>query len=660
MSGIAGVISQKVLDHRTRFHLIDRWHTLLHHRGPDDWGWHYIAGSVLLFHCRLTAAGVEKGIQPLPDEQKTIWLLFNGALCGHKELRKDMEAAGHRFRTDLDAEIVIHLYEEYGMDAVNHLRGEFAFALYDTRIQKIFLVRDRFGVKPLYYAHTKGRQFYFASEAKAIFADELFPRHFDMNVIRNYTNTFYFGTETPFEGIKQVAPGNYLCYDLTSDVLNQNCYWRLPLGSAPASGTDADLTAEFLHMLREAVKIRIPAERSFGAFLSGGLDSSAITSLLCLEKENSFPVFTLGFNKAHYDESSFAQQLATKFNLPHHNVKVGQGTLKEMFIRSVWHSEIPVLNTHGAAKMLLSKRAGQHCKVLFTGEGADELLWGYGLFRHLKAAEGSVTKNGGGRILLMQGSMAGRLKHYQEVSNTFGAYPYSMLRHFYIKRISSWLQNSAHRHSSGDLWDWKKEIYKHIPPDLMKGLNSVELTQLFLLSADFPAYILNYLGDRQEMSMGVEGRPPFLDHKLAEFTCRLPDHLKLRNGVGKYILREAMKGYLPDDVRFRSKQVFYAPAFESIDLFIDADYFKQYTAKAAFDDTGIFSPAAFKTMVLFSQLLPAGNRLLPVIESVVIFMLSLHILHDLYIRRFDYWCTQFAPPSCIEDFEFHNTGVKYA
>jgi asparagine synthase (glutamine-hydrolysing) len=456
-----------------------------------------------------------------------------------------------------------------------------------------------------------------------------------------------------------VTPGSYLSYNLTSDVLSQNSYWRLPLGSAPAAGTDADLTAEFLHMLREAVKIRIPAEKSYGAFLSGGLDSSAITSLLRLEKGNAFPVFTLGFKKSHYDESSFAQQLAAGFDLPHHIVPVVQGTLKEMFIRSVWHSEIPVVNTHGAAKMLLSKKAGQHCKVLFSGEGADELLWGYGLFRHLKDAEGSVTKNGGGRISLLHGSMAGKLQHYHEVLNTFGAYPYPMMRHFYIKKISTWLQNSNYGHLSGDLWDWKKEIYKHIPSDLMKGLDSPELTQLFMLSADFPAYILNYLGDRQEMSMGIESCPPFLDHKLAEFTCRLPDRMKLRNGIGKFILREAMKDYLPDEVRYRPKQVFYAPALESIDFFRDADYFKQYTDKAAFDDAGIFSHSAFKTLILFSRLLPAGNRLLPVIESVVIFMLSLNILHDLYIRRFNYWCTRFAAPPCIEDFEFHNAGAKY-
>jgi asparagine synthase (glutamine-hydrolysing) len=657
MCGIAGLISENVWDHDFRHHLINRWRALLNHRGPDGYGWYGCNKlPMLLYHSRLKVTGVNNGFQPVPNELNTIWLVFNGELYGHKKLRKELESTGHSFRSDSDAEVLIHLYEQSGISAIIKLRGEFSFALYDSNIRKLFLVRDRFGIKPLYYAHLPGGKFYFASEIKAIFGDNDFSRKFNQNTLRNYTNTFFFESETPFEKVMQVPPAHYICYDLEKDLLQKCCYWQLPLGISQKGRTDNDYEEEFHYLLQESVQIRIPEEVKYGAYLSGGLDSSAITSMLHVSDQVTFPVFSIGFKDSHYDESLLASQLAKKLELPHHILMLGKGSLKEAFIESIWNSEIPVLNTHGAAKSLLAKEAKQHCKVVLTGEGADELLLGYDLFRHLDTVKKNGINNNFKKISVSGAALSGKLKHQREVINTFGAYPYTMHRFFYLKKIVWWLLSSSMKK---DQWDWKIEIPKHISLNLMKGLNSIELTQQFLLHTDFPSYILNYLGDRQEMAAGLEGRLPFLDHIFAEFICALPEHLKLQKGTGKYILRKTMKGSLPEDIINRSKNVFYAPAFESIGLFTDADYFRAFTNKATFAEVGIFNPVIFKTLIRLSSLIPARHPLLPVVETVVIYVLSLHILYDLYIRNFDEWSHQFAPSMSHEPQELHDANKIY-
>lgn len=657
MCGIAGLISEKVLDQAFRYHLIYRWRTLLNHRGPDNFGWCYCPDSpVLLFNSRLAITGVNNGFQPLPNAQKTIWLVFNGELYGYQQLRHALESEGQLFRTESDTEVVIHLYEKYGMAALQQLRGEFSFALYDSNIQKLFLVRDRFGIKPLYYAQLSGKQFYFASEIKGIFADDQFPRQFAYHSLRNYANTFFFETETPFEKVKQVAPGHYFCYDLESGMLQQHCYWRLPLGAPKSSRKERDLIEEFRYLLEDAIKVRIPAEVKYGAYLSGGLDSSAIASLMQLYSQRPFPVFSIGFKQKLYDESFLAKQLAKKLRLSHHTLIFGKGSLKEAFIQSIWHSEIPVSNTHGAAKLLLAKEAKKHCKVILTGEGADELLLGYDLFSHLKSVENKTTSKGFKKVSVLGGALAGKLKNHQEVIHAFGAYPYTMQRYFYLKKIARWLQSADIKSSP---WDWETEIPRHIPLHTMKGLNSTELSQHFLLHSDFPSYILNYLGDRQEMSAGLEGRLPFLDHHLAEFLCTVPERLKLHNGQGKYILREAIKDRLPIAVVHRPKKVFYAPAFDSIKFNNDSEFFQPFTNKSTFAEVSVYNPWFFKALIRLTAHLPKTHPLLPVAETIAINILSLHILYDLYIRNFPKWRDRFGSQIDHSDLTLNDANHWY-
>ena len=657
MCGIAGMVSDRIQEKSFLEHMLQKWEALLRHRGPDGWGWFRCTQwPVLLFHRRLAITGVQNGMQPLPNERSTVWLSFNGEIYNHASIRKELEAKGHHFSTESDGEVIVHLYEDMGMQALEQLNGDFAFALYDAQKGKLFLVRDRFGIKPLYYAASKGA-FYFASEIKAIFADSAFPRVLNDNTLPNYLQTFYFANETIFQDVKQLSPGHYLSYDLHSGGIELVSYWKPPFGKAFRRDSESALVDEFRQRFETAVQLRIPKEVKFGAYLSGGLDSSAIVQTIASKQTEAFPVFSIGFTNPHYNELHHTTRLVQTLKTPQHVTWLGKGDLKEAFLKSIWHSEIPVLNTHGAAKQILAGLARQHCRVVLTGEGADELLMGYGLFSHLQQAEQSGGSNK--KIAVLGGQLAGKLKHYEAVVGFFGAYPYAMQRHFYLQSIVHWLLSSQYQRLAKN-WDWRQAMRQQFDLNQFKGLNSFEATQLFFLNADFPAYLLNYLGDRQEMSAGLEGRVPFLDHTLAEFICSLPLEMKVRGDTGKFILREAMRGSLEDPLRNRPKQVFYAPALESLAYFDDPDFFKAFTSRSKFKAVGIFSPLFYHTLIQAIRVLPAGNRLLPVLESIAVFVLSFHIAHDLFIQEFDAWQKHFAPLDDNLEIYEHNAAHWYA
>lgn len=642
MCGIAGMFSRLLSLENATESLLRNWHALLKHRGPDDWGWYRNhAASVLFFHSRLSVTGVQNGRQPLSDESGRIWLTFNGEIYNYRELRVELEAAGHVFASDSDGEVIVHLYEMHGIASAGRLRGEFAFAIFDERLGEIHLVRDRFGIKPLYYAATPDG-LRFGSEIKAIFADRTFTRRLDRKMLQNHLQTFYFADETLFENVRQVPPAHSVTYDLQSGNLTSRRYWQLPLGQPADKRNEQDFIAEFRQAFKEAVRIRLPEEVPYGAFLSGGLDSSAIVRTISGLNPGPFPVFSIGFDNLQYDELSYSNRLAGQLELPQFAVRIGEEDLMEVFLKSVWHSEIPVLNPHGAAKQLLAAEAKKHCKVVLTGEGADELLYGYGLFDHIRQFEHPDERKSGTGGRFSTGSLAGRLEAYRKVYSVFGAYPYPLKRYFYMRRISRFLLVGQAR-SDSSKWLWEKELPGHFGGDAFEGLNSLQATQRFLLESDFPSYLLNYLGDRQELAAGLEGRVPFLDHELAEFTCTLPDSMKLRGGTGKYILREMLRGQMDARLVDRSKRAFFAPALESIGFFTEPDFFNRFTGKAIMDSAGVFNPSFFRILTRAARLLPAQSKWKPILESVIIFVLSFQMVHDFFIRDFDAWQRHFAP-----------------
>lgn len=658
MCGIAGLVCTRTRSQEFLSKLLERWNQQLYHRGPDSWGW-YLSKRypLLLFHRRLAITGLGNGLQPICDEEKTLWMTFNGEIYNHKQLRKDLELRGHKFRSDTDCEVILHLYQEKGIAMLDQLNGDFAFSLFDSKKGLLHLVRDRFGVKPLYYSK-RDDVFCFASEIKGILCIPEFRREFDRESLQNYLQTFYFQDETVFKDIKQLSPGHYLSYNIENKQLSTSKYYEVPLGQNTRSDKRDDLVKEFRFRFDEAVKIRIPEEVQVGAYLSGGLDSSVICTSMNKQVAEKFASYSIGFENEKYNELPYSKELSKQLSVRQHIVNIGKGDLKEAFLKSIWHSEIPVLNTHGAAKAELARTAKSHCKVVLTGEGADEMLMGYGFFKHLDQLERG-TKKQGEKASIAKGQLSGPLKRYKEVVSKLGVYPYSMQRHFYLQGINRFMLKGLFKEDSKN-WRWHSRITDHLGLDAFKGLDSMQASQLLLLKSDFPSYLLNYLGDRQEMSAGLEGRVPFLDHTLVDFMCSLPTDSKYSEENGKVILRKAFIGELKEETLNRQKQVFYAPAFESIAYFEDRSHFASFDSHEKFKEVGIFNFAFYNFLKLLIKVLPRKHHLLPIVESVAIFILSMHILHDFFIKNYLKWSKQYSRDFKTIDFDFHNADVHYS
>ncbi len=415
---------------------------VLVHRGPDGWGF-YVAPHrrAILVHLRLAIVDIPKGHQPLPNEDQTIWVSCNGEIYGFSDLKRELTSRGHVFRTNSDSEVLIHLYEEYGERFVEKLRGEYSFALYDERKSTLLLVRDRFGIKPLYYVNT-GTSLFFASEIKALVAGLSHQLKLDTANLYRSLCSVLLPSETIFAGVKQVEPSTYL--KVTTTATTEICYWEFPLCCTPTEKTSGRLREshieEFGHRFSEAVSLRCHGDVPVGVYLSGGVDSNAVTTILSRLRPIKFPSFTIGFEEEQYDESGQARAIAQREQLDHHELYIGSGDLRDHFLKSLWHSETPVINTHGTAKHLLSALASSHVKVVLTGEGADELLAGYRLFTHLSLLEQNhqspnsrSTQSHLRHFLREETNVAGltkidHLPEHKHVTDLFGCYPYSALR----------------------------------------------------------------------------------------------------------------------------------------------------------------------------------------------------------------------------------------
>src|SRR5438552_3050120 len=358
----------------------------IRHRGPDEWGYYIgCGGSALLINTRLSIVDVSNGRQPLPNEDGSIWVVLNGEIYGFSALAAELAQRGHRFRTRSDTEVIVHLYEEYGEDFVSHLRGEFAIAVLDQRQSLLFLVRDRFGIKPLYYSELPD-SLVFASEIKAIFQHpKARPRLDHVNIFHSL-HTLLLPGATTFEGVKMVEPGHLL--RVSASGVSHRRYWDLPIDTERSGRIEeGEAVEEFRRLFNESVRLRLQGDVEVGAYVSGGLDSMAVASAAAQSYTRQLKVFTVSFEDPRLDEGPAAQEFCKRNGFDHHIVRIGAGDLEPYFERCLWHSEIPVANSHGAAKMVLSELARRHVKVVLTGEGSDEALAGYNVFRHIALLE---------------------------------------------------------------------------------------------------------------------------------------------------------------------------------------------------------------------------------------------------------------------------------
>jgi asparagine synthase (glutamine-hydrolysing) len=544
----------------------------LYHRGPDGQR-HWMAPDerVALGHARLSIIDLRTGDQPIANEDERLHIVVNGEFYGYESIQQELEKSGHWLRTHSDSEIALHLYEELGAQCLHRLRGEFAFVLWDQRNRTMFAARDRFGIKPLFYAF-HNETLYLASEVKALFAAGV-PARWDAESVSQSVECGGYQTRTLFDGILQVPPGHYLI--ATSKHIQLIQYWDFNYPEArhgTVSGSDADFAAEFRQALEEAVRLRLRADVPVGCYLSGGLDSCAVLGLAAKHRRDPIRAFTLTFDRADYDEEREAREMAAHANADFFPIPIRQDDLADHFGEAILQSETFCFNAHGVAKFLLSRAvrdAGY--KVVLTGEGSDEILGGYAHFRR-----DMLLYNRDGQDEATVAALLRELNDLNPVSRGLllphgEAKPLENVRRL-LGFVPSWIETfSARSRKMQELLakDFierfgARDDYHALFSDLdvrrrLAGRDPVHQSLYLWSKTLLPNYILVMLGDRMEMAHSVEGRVPFLDHHVVEVICRQPVTQKIRGMTEKYVLREAARDVLTDTVYRRQKHPFLSP-----------------------------------------------------------------------------------------------------
>jgi asparagine synthase (glutamine-hydrolysing) len=568
MCGIAGIVSTECLDQDAPARAI-RMRDVMAHRGPDEAGLHCETYAALA-HRRLSIVDLNAGHQPLSNEDGSVWVIFNGEIYNHATVRAELESRGHAYKTRSDTETIVHAYEQWGDECVDRFRGMFAFAIWDAPRRRLLLVRDRLGIKPLYWTFRNGTVC-FGSEIKAIFASGLVEPEANEGVLPEVLSTRYVaGGATMFRGIHKLLPGHLLVFE--DGALATRQYWDVPVRDAQGSAsspqaTTADVVGTFRSILEESVRLRLMADVPLGMFLSGGIDSSAIAALMTKMVDRPIQTFSVAFKERAFNESEYARTVARAIGAVSHEVVIDDRDFFEALPRLIWHEDEPIAHPSSVPLYYVSALARQHVTVVLTGEGSDELLAGYG--KYPRAAwnwrAGTVYERmlpGALRDSIARGLLPllpNTLARYARRS--FLAMDRTPEAMFFNNFASIRL---ADQHALlAPAWRDQATAAAAYGPS-MSHFNRLEETSTLLdrlLYTDMKTYLVELLMKQDQMSMAasIESRVPFLDHKLVEYAARLPDEWKLNGWTTKRVLRESMKGLLPDSILNRPKMGFPVP-----------------------------------------------------------------------------------------------------
>jgi asparagine synthase (glutamine-hydrolysing) len=578
------------------------------HRGPDEEGL-FIDRNVGLGHRRLSIVDVASGHQPMTNaEDGSLHITYNGEIYNHADYRESLEANGHVYATHCDTETILHLYEEHSSACVDYLRGMFAFAIWDQRKQELFIARDRLGIKPLYYVHTDDGSLYFGSEIKTLLEAGAVTPELNYAVLSDYlANHATSGEETLFRGVKRLLPGHVMTW--RDGELTIRRYWDVDFSKDDAAPRDdKTYVKQWSDLFRESVRLRLMADVPLGMFLSGGIDSSAIAAVMSGMVSEPIKTFSVAFAEREANELEYARLVAETYKTNHHEIVVSPEQFFDALPRLVWHEDEPLAHPSSVALYFVSHLAAQHVKVVLTGEGSDEMLAGYGRYRRTMwnlalgqqynkftpaVARDTIRKQiermmPGGRMRqkLMRTFLVLSPELESIYFDNFAVFPAPMQQHMFTRETSERIGRIDPYVELRRLLEKTKDL------SLLDGL----------LYADIKTYLHELLMKQDQMSMAtsVESRVPFLDHKLVEFTARMPDSMKLRGGTTKYVLRESMKGVLPERILSRRKMGFPVPIgswfrgpFKSI---VD-----EYVVSERALSRGIFAPEFVRELVALHQ-----------------------------------------------------------
>lgn len=639
MCGIAGVLDWRSPPQASALRAMIQ---ALQHRGPDGHGVH-VVGPVGLAHSRLSIIDLAGGHQPMANEDDSVWVSFNGEIFNHLELRAELERAGHRFKTHSDTEVLVHLYEEHGDAFVEHLNGQFAMALWDQRRERLLLARDRLGIRPLVYTEVNGR-WCWASEAKALFALPDVPRGFHLPTLNEvFTYWSPLGANHVFDGLKHLEPGHILVIDRQGARLQR--YWDWHFDRADAHREDLgleDAIDQLRALMRDAVRLQLRSDVPVGAYLSGGLDSSIIASLVKEMAPNQLRTFSLTFDDPEFDESAYQAEMARHLGTSHSSVRCTRDDIATLFPQAVQLAESPVLRTAPAPMLKLAQHVRESgYKVVLTGEGADEGFCGYDIYREARIRRFMARQpQSKARPLLLD-----RLYPYMRHSPAAAR---AMSQRYFA-------EGAVHARTPGFghtiRWTTSQRIRQVYAPalrDVLVDRSPLDDIQAYLPSDIGQAsaqqqdqyveahtllsgYLLCSQGDRMAMGASIEGRYPFLDHRLVEWANRLPDRYKLMGLNEKFILKKAFASQLPAAITQRPKQPYRAP--DSASFFVDGQLHPVAQAAlspAALADAGYFDPNAVAKLLAKCQ---AGRAIGFGDNMAFVGVLSTMLLHQQFGLR---------------------------
>ncbi len=563
MCGINGIAFSSQSNRQINERALEKMRDVIYHRGPDDGGI-FIDGGIGLGHRRLSIVDVSHGAQPMYNFNKSVVIIYNGEVYNHADYREELEAKGYVFQNRSDTETILHLYEEYGSKCVDKLRGMFAFAIWDKNKRELFIARDRLGVKPLYYVHDTDGNLFFGSEIKTLLEANAIKPELNYNALPDQmANHGTSGDETLFANVKRLLPGHTLSWKGGKIAVEK--FWEVKYSPKHESKSDAEFVDEWRELFRKSVELRLMADVPLGMFLSGGIDSSAIGAMMSKMVDEPIKTFSVGFAEREANEFEYARIVSKAFKTEHHEITITPQQFFAELPNLVWHEDEPLGFIASVPLYFVSKLAQEHVKVVLTGEGSDEILGGYGRYHKtlLNLAYGdkyeSLTPSFARNFVKNAvGAMPTSMK--KKLSRTFLALPNDIeslyLDNFAVfpNRFQEKIFTSETRAKIGDA-----KPYSILNEYLANCDAENVLDQL--LYADTKTYLHELLMKQDQMSMAasIESRVPFLDHKLVEYTAKLPEKYKIRGSETKWILREAMKGILPEKILTRAKMGFPVP-----------------------------------------------------------------------------------------------------
>ena len=654
MCGIAGFLHADI-NRPVNPQLLVNMAAIQYHRGPDGFGVRTMNDRGIGFsHARLSIIDLDenRGKQPFISHDGNLMLTQNGELYDYKRIRADLTTRGARFQTKSDSELVIHLYRHYGLDEMlKQCRGEFAFALYDKQHDRLMLVRDRFGIKPLYWTEHQGT-LVFGSELKVLFAHPQVPRKFSAEGVYHQLMQTMVPGSTAFSGIRQVKPGHVMIIERDGKggfTINDKKYWDMEfpkLGQRDESQPEEYYIEAVRKKLLEAVQLRLEADVPVACYLSGGIDSCSTLGMAAASQQSPVKAFTIGFDDADYDESVIASEMAKSVGADQDIMRLDAGHLYDNLEETLWHTERTIYNTLGVAKLLMSRHVNKAgYKVVVTGEGSDELFSGYPAFRRDMFLHGLSTLSRQERLeweamlaesnKLFKGAMLAENELHDEALDKLIGFTPSCLQPWLA--CAAYVPNLLHPDLRRQTQNYQpgKAIADALDGDMLQDRHPLDKAQYVWIKTMLEGQILTWGGDRVDMANSMEARPPFLDHHLAETAAQLPPRMRIKGRTEKYVLREAMKGMLPETLYKREKFAFMAPPAHTDPKKWQAmkSLAEKYLNDDAIETAGILDAKGVKSLFKLHESPDTSDSNKVQLDAIVNHLIGIQVLHAHFIQQ---------------------------